>query len=119
MRSRTAIYICAGAACLMPGAAFADQYKQAADNARIECVVSKQELTRIALIGDQFASVSKISSGTPYNDFAVTNEPVRGDIYISVPETYLTVATGPARATASSGPSAPRPARPYPQVPTA
>jgi len=88
MRSRTAICICAAAACLMPGAAFADQYKRAADNARIECVVSKQELTRIALIGDQFASVSKISSGTPYNDFAVTNEPVRGDIYISVPESY-------------------------------
>ena len=88
MRSRTAIHVCAAAACLMPSAAFADQYKQAADNARVECVVSKQELTRIALIGDQFASVSKISSGTPYNDFAVTNEPVRGDIYISVPETY-------------------------------
>ena len=32
--------------------------------------------------------VSKISTGTPYNDFAVTNEPVRGDIYVSVPETY-------------------------------
>jgi conjugal transfer pilus assembly protein TraK len=41
-----------------------------------------------ALVDDQFASVSKISTGTPYNDFAVTNEPVRGDIYVSVPETY-------------------------------
>jgi conjugal transfer pilus assembly protein TraK len=40
------------------------------------------------LVDDQFASVSKISTGTPYNDFAVTNEPVRGDIYVSVPETY-------------------------------
>lgn len=66
----------------------ADQYKQVADNGRIECAVSKQELTRIALIGDQFSSVSKLSSGTPYNDFAVTNEPLRGDIYISVPETF-------------------------------
>jgi conjugal transfer pilus assembly protein TraK len=46
------------------------------------------ELTRFALIGDQFASVSKISSGYPYNDFALTHEPVRGDIYISVSETY-------------------------------
>jgi hypothetical protein len=27
-------------------------------------------------------------TGTPYNDFAVTNEPVRGDIYVSVPEVY-------------------------------
>ena len=52
MRNNPVLCICAIAACLMPGAAFADQYKQAADNARIECVVSKQELTRIALIGD-------------------------------------------------------------------
>ena len=66
----------------------ADEFRQAADSARIDCNVSKRELTRIALIGDQFASVSKISSGTPYNDFAVTNEPVRGDIYLSVPETF-------------------------------
>ena len=66
----------------------ADQFKQAADGAGIECKVSARELTRFALVGDQFASVSKISSGTPYNDFAVTNEPLRGDIYISVPETY-------------------------------
>ncbi len=88
MRNKAAICTCLAAASLLPNAAFADQYKQAADNARIECVVSKQELSRIALIGDQFASVSKISSGTPYNDFAVTNEPVRGDIYISVPVTY-------------------------------
>ncbi len=88
MRNSAAIYTCLAAASLLPSPAFADQYKQAADNARIECVVSKQELSRIALIGDQFASVSKISSGTPYNDFAVANEPVRGDIYISVPETY-------------------------------
>ena len=66
----------------------ADQFKQAADGAAIECSVSARELTRFALIDDQFASVSKISTGTPYNDFAVTNEPVRGDIYVSVPETY-------------------------------
>ena len=66
----------------------ADQFKQAADGAGIECIVSARELTRFALVDDQFASVSKISTGTPYNDFAVTNEPVRGDIYVSVPETY-------------------------------
>jgi|CXWL01.1.fsa_nt_gi conjugal transfer pilus assembly protein TraK len=75
-----------GLACTTP--AFADEYRQAADNASIDCSVSKRELTRISLIGDQFASVSKISTGYPFNDFAVTNEPVRGDIYISVPETY-------------------------------
>lgn len=66
----------------------ADQFKQAADGAAIECAVSARELTRIALVGDAFASVSKVSTGTPYNDFAVSNEPLRGDIYLSVPETY-------------------------------
>lgn len=66
----------------------ADQFKQTADGGTIECSVSARELTRFSLIGDQFASVSKISSGYPYNDFAVTNEPVRGDIYVSVPETF-------------------------------
>jgi len=66
----------------------ADQFKQTVDGAGIECSVSARELTRFALVDDQFASVSKISTGTPYNDFAVTNEPVRGDIYVSVPETY-------------------------------
>lgn len=66
----------------------ADQYKQTADGGAIDCTVSKRELTRVSLIGDQFASVSKISTGYPYNDFAVTNEPVRGDIYLSVPDTY-------------------------------
>lgn len=66
----------------------ADQYKQTADGGAIDCTVSKRDLTRVSLIGDQFASVSKISTGYPYNDFAVTNEPVRGDIYLSVPDTY-------------------------------
>ena len=50
--------------------------------------VSRGDVTHFALVGDQFASVSKISTGTPYNDFAVSNEPLRGDIYVSVPETY-------------------------------
>lgn len=68
--------------------ALADQFKQAADGSAIECAVSARELTRFALVGDQFASVSKMSTGTPYNDFAVTNEPLRGDIYVSVPETF-------------------------------
>lgn len=71
-----------------PSAHAADQFKQAADGASIECAVSARELTRFALVDDQFASVSKISSGTPYNDFAVTHEPQRGDIYVSVPETF-------------------------------
>lgn len=79
---------CAAALVLACPTLAADQFRQAADGSSIECAVSARELTRFALIDDQFASVSKISSGTPYNDFAVTNEPLRGDIYVSVPETF-------------------------------
>jgi conjugal transfer pilus assembly protein TraK len=83
---------CAAALALTLGGACptlaADQFRQAADGSSIDCAVSARELTRFALVDDQFASVSKISSGTPYNDFAVTNEPLRGDIYVSVPETF-------------------------------
>ncbi|MDE2621519.1 MAG: type-F conjugative transfer system secretin TraK [Sphingomonadales bacterium] len=68
--------------------AFADQFVEAADNAKIDCVLSRGELTRIALVGDGFANVSKIASAYPYNDFTVTHEPVRGDIYISVPPQF-------------------------------
>ncbi len=79
---------CAAALALACPSVAADQFRQAADGSSIECAVSARELTRFALVDDQFASVSKISSGTPYNDFAVTNEPLRGDIYVSVPETF-------------------------------
>lgn len=87
-RTRALALTLAPMAAFIGDPAFADQFKQAADGAGIDCSVSARELTRFALVDDQFASVSKISSGTPYNDFAVTNEPLRGDIYVSVPETY-------------------------------
>ena len=87
LRQRTAALV-AVAALALASPAMADQFKQSADGGTVDCAVSARELTRFALIGDQFASVSKISSGYPYNDFAVTNEPVRGDIYVSVPETF-------------------------------
>lgn len=91
--SRPAMRLTCAAALALPlagacPALAADQFRQAADGSSIECAVSARELTRFALVDDQFASVSKISSGTPYNDFAVTNEPLRGDIYVSVPETF-------------------------------
>ena len=89
--ARTRVSLLSAAALLAAAtepAQAADQFKQAADGAAVECSVSARELTRFTLVDDQFASVSKISTGTPYNDFAVTNEPVRGDIYVSVPETY-------------------------------
>lgn len=77
-------------AALVLGAspAWADQYRQAADNARIDCIASSRDLTRIALVGDGFASVSKVSAGNPQEDFTVTNEPIRGDIYLSVPDGF-------------------------------
>lgn len=68
--------------------ALADQFKMAADNARVDCTVSRHELTRISLVGDQIASVSKVSAGGPYNDFSVVNEPIRGDIYVAIPDSY-------------------------------
>jgi len=66
----------------------ADQFVEAADGATIDCVLARGALTRIALIEDGFANVSKMASGFPYNDFEVTHEPVRGDIYVSVPLQY-------------------------------
>lgn len=70
------------------GSAAADQHLMVADNGTIECMVSQRDLTRLALIGDAFASVSKVGTGQPYNDFSIQHEPVRGDLYLSVPELY-------------------------------
>lgn len=71
-----------------PSPAHADQFVEAADGAAIDCVLARGALTRIALVNDGFANVSKMASGYPYNDFEVTHEPVRGDIYVSVPQQY-------------------------------
>lgn len=68
--------------------AHADQFQQSADGGTVSCEISARELTRFALVGDQFASVSKMSSGSPYTDFTVTHDPLRGDIYVSVPESF-------------------------------
>lgn len=75
----------AAAFAMAAGPAFADEFVQAVDNGQIACTLSSRELTRIALVGDAFANVSKITSGSPLEDFTVTNEPIRGDIYLSVP----------------------------------
>lgn len=86
---------CAGAALLaigfnlaFAGPAWADQTVMASDGSRVDCAASSRDLTRISLVEDQFASVSKVSTGNPGDDFTVVNEPVRGDIYLSVPEGY-------------------------------
>ena len=68
--------------------AYADQTVMASDNARVDCIASSRDLTRISLVGDEIASVSKLQTGNPSEDFSVVNEPVRGDIYVSVPEGF-------------------------------
>lgn len=68
--------------------ALADQALTVDDNARIECVASKSDLTRISLVGDEFASVSKVQAESPLDDFSIVNEPTRGDIYLSVPSAF-------------------------------
>ncbi|MEO0688683.1 MAG: type-F conjugative transfer system secretin TraK [Pseudomonadota bacterium] len=78
----------AAASLTQASPAYADQFVKAADGATIDCVLARGALTRIALIKDGFANVSKMASGYPYNDFEVTHEPVRGDIYVSVPLQY-------------------------------
>jgi conjugal transfer pilus assembly protein TraK len=68
--------------------ALADQSLLVADNGEVRCEASLKDLTRISLKDDQFASVSKVAAGNAADDFQVVNEPVRGDIYLSVPEGF-------------------------------
>jgi conjugal transfer pilus assembly protein TraK len=76
------------AAVTLAGPAYADQTIMASDSAQVDCTASARDLTRISLVEDEFASVSKISTGNPHDDFSVVNEPVRGDIYLSVPDGF-------------------------------
>lgn len=64
--------------------AYADQTLLVADNGTVHCEASAKDLTRISLKDDQFASVSKVQATNPADDFQVVNEPLRGDIYLSV-----------------------------------
>ena len=64
--------------------ALADQNLLASDNGTVACEASLKDLTRITLANDQFASISKVQASNPSEDFDVVNEPLRGDIYISV-----------------------------------
>jgi len=77
-----------GAGLMTAVPAFADQSVTATDNGAVDCDASKQDLTRISLKDDQFASVSKVTTGIAIEDFGIVNEPTRGDIYISVPDGY-------------------------------
>ncbi len=77
-----------GAAFLIAQTARADETVMVEDNSRVACMASEKDLTRISLIGDEFASVSKVQPTNPLDDFSVVNEPTRGDIYLSVPEGF-------------------------------
>src|SRR3546814_16625603 len=70
-----------GAALMVSHNAYADETVMVEDNSRVACVASEKDLTRISLIGDEFASVSKVQPTNPLDDFSVVNEPTRGDIY--------------------------------------
>jgi conjugal transfer pilus assembly protein TraK len=78
------LFFGAGLASWSPPA-FADQNVVAADNGTVVCDASLKDLTRISLKDDQFASVSKVTADNPSDDFQVVDEPLRGDIYLSVP----------------------------------
>ena len=82
----TALFAVCALAIATP--ALADQTLMASDNSRVDCIASSRDLTRISLVGDEIASVSKLQTGNPSEDFSVVNEPVRGDIYVSVPEGF-------------------------------
>lgn len=75
-----------------PAYAAGDQTLMASDGSQVQCSASARDLTRISLVEDEFASVSKINTGNPADDFSVVNEPVRGDIYLSVPEGFARTA---------------------------
>lgn len=78
-----------GAAMLaMANPAQADQSVMVADNGEVRCEVSARDLTRISLKDDQFAAVSKVETGNPFEDFAIVHEPTRGDLYLSVPDGF-------------------------------
>jgi len=68
--------------------ALADQNVLVGDNGTVHCDVSLKDLSRISLRDDKFASVSKVQSGIQNDDFEVVNEPIRGDIYLSIPEGF-------------------------------
>src|SRR3546814_675653 len=77
------------AVLLVAEPARANQTIMASDSAQVDCQASAKDLTRISLVENELASVSKVSTGHPIDDFSVVNEPVRGDIYLSVPDGFV------------------------------
>tara|TARA_R110002096_G_scaffold365345_1_gene558696 strand:+ start:4393 stop:5142 length:750 start_codon:yes stop_codon:yes gene_type:complete len=69
----------------LPALVQADQFLKAADNATLNGVMSKSEVTRISFTGDDAASIQKIKPTNPLDDFSVAHDPVTGDIYVTLP----------------------------------
>jgi conjugal transfer pilus assembly protein TraK len=80
--------VSAGGLAMTASPALADQNLLVSDNGTVECVASSKDLTRISLKADKFANVSKVAAPSETEDFSVVFEPLRGDIYLSVPEGY-------------------------------
>lgn len=89
LNGKTGLVLCLAAIGATPSVAVAaDQTLIADDSSEIQCQIAKKGVTRISLKDDRFASVMKMSAGTPLDDFKVVEEPTRGDIYISLPASY-------------------------------
>lgn len=73
---------------VLPAIVYADQFLKAADNATLSGVVSRGEVTRISLTGDDVASLQKIKPANPLDDFSVAHDAVTGDIYVTLPTAY-------------------------------
>tara|TARA_R110001606_G_scaffold233942_1_gene381556 strand:- start:55869 stop:56609 length:741 start_codon:yes stop_codon:yes gene_type:complete len=89
LNTKTVAGLIAATISLSPSVTLAnDQTLIADDSSEISCQIAKKGVTRISLKDDRFASVMKMTAGTPLDDFKVVEEPTRGDIYISLPASY-------------------------------
>jgi len=89
LRKSAAVAVLLGVGMIgLASPAFADQNLLVSDNGTVRCEASLKDLTRITLANDQFASISKVQAANPAEDFEVVNEPLRGDIYISVGQAF-------------------------------
>lgn len=70
-------------------AANADQPISVKDGGEVGCVLSLRGITRIAPINDAFVSDIRRSASDPSIDLSVANEPNRGDLYVSLPDGYM------------------------------
>ena len=68
--------------------AWADQRLVVPDNGEVACRIAQRGITRLSLEGDRFVSDVRRPNGDGQGDISMQNEPNRGDIYISLPDSY-------------------------------